>query len=228
MGDRRDPCLYFALTRDVALGDVVHLRDLLLARGHDVRLLERVEGGIEFGGCRSIRWQTLDAGDSVVVTPAGTFKAALDTVIIRHVPEAAYWDDLNQFAVEVCGAFTAAELADVCDGLGQCLGLLENTIHNRGGSEADETVPEVDANIFAGFAFMQAVRAFTTPQPLWPDAVTVRLFECWRCGAAMPHSRYATYRGRPTFCGLLRQYVMGDNPCCVVCQQGLIYGRGGR
>ena len=225
MGD--SPALHFALLRCISLGDIDCLRELLLARGHhDARLLDRYGGGIEFGDSnRGIRWPVIGASADALSVSEGAFEASLATVAFRPEPGAAYWSCANRFAVEVYGAFTARELADLSEGLVMCLGLAENTLRNRGAIEVADTDFEVDANLFAGFQYCEAVQAFTAPRLATRQSPTTeRLFECWMCTTRTAYYNFNTHGGAPTFCGLLRSYTVDTVPCCIVCQSMMIFG----
>ena len=195
--------LKFAKTRELTLGDVIRLRDGLLAKGYDVTLLDRCEGGIDFrndvGSHKDLRFSGLE-GIGVsghLDTATLQFAVPLQTVISKFVTSSPPAFEGNELRLKLTNNFSLREIRDVQDCVESSFGAIPDVINNRRFEDWSAALISKDdsadaVNIYLGFNLQSAISKWTTlaPRPAH-DEEEAHLFKCWKCKSRYSYLSYS-------------------------------------
>jgi hypothetical protein len=240
-------------TRELALKDMLVLRDGLLAKGYDVTLLDRCEGGIDFGGNtgleKDLRFtrglKDIGAGGHYLDPETLQFAAPLETVIAQFASSSPPFCESNELRLKLKSGFSRKEIGDVQECVERVFGAVPDVIYNRRFDDcsvvrtSNDDSPD-NVNIYLGFDLEKAVGRWTTPRPEWPNIRVERLFKCWNCKSRKPCSSFSHAKashfdeydlkfgcdewGDTTFFGLLGRFHLGhEYPCCDICYSKLTH-----
>ena len=222
--------LRFALRRSINLGDLRKFRDFLSNKGHDVALLRKCEGGIDFSpkriGGKDLRW----GGFSCIGVDATgkSFVNNESTIVSEHVLGLEEWHcdnniriRLKQLGVE---KFSADEVYDIRVGMVACLGVTDNVIYNRT-EKRFVVLPDDksrDVNMFLEYNLQLEIERWTIALPQLPQITEERLFQCWHCKEDRPAFVFdvddeAVSNHDSSFYRVLECFVNSTAPCCSDC-----------
>ena len=228
--------LRFALTRSVTLRNIVELRDFLRDSGHNVSLLKRAQGGVDFSsqqsGGKDIRWPRRfeNIGIAIGVADEYEFVKPLSTIACEYEQGMPSWHPENSIEVrmkELGGkSFSEKEKCDFCRGMVNCLGVMDSEIYNR--SEHRFKILESDkrreVNLFLEYDGEKETRTWTIQCPDYEDCHDERLFKCWRCQLYQKEWEFDSERieiSHERFYAVLETYVNSYVTCCTSCVRDL-------
>ena len=200
----------FTLTRSILLSDLLTFRDFLVSKGHEVGLLNRHEGGIDFSpqqeGGKDLRWD----GFSAIGTIAREY--------LKGLPE---WHRDNNMRIKFFGfeKFSEDERCDIREGMVKCMGVIDNVIYNRT-KERFVVLSEDESryvDIFLEFDRERELQRWTVASPHDPDTEEERLFQCWRCKEDKAEFQFDVNEESNSFYIVLEGFVTSNVPCCLDC-----------
>lgn len=217
--------LRFALTRSIRLRDIVAFCDFLGDSGHDVSLLKRAQGGIDFSyqqsGGKDIRWPKFE---NVGVDADGCgFVKPLSTIACEYEEGMPLWHPENSIGMrlkELGGnSFSEQEKCDIRRGMVNCLGVTDNVIYNRDENRFKilQTDGARDVDLFVEYDREKEATTWTVPCPNYGDCYEERLFKCWRCAVYRKEFEFEPRSDGNGFYSVLEDYVNSYVTCCDVC-----------
>ena len=213
----------FTLTRSILLSDLLTFRDFLVSKGHEVGLLNRHEGGIDFSsqqeGGKYLRWHGFSAigrdgsGQNFVHNPSTIAREYL-----KGLPE---WHRDNTMQIDFFGfeKFSEDERCDIREGMVECMGVIDNVIYNRT-KERFVVLSEDESryvDIFLEFDRERELQRWTVFSPHDPDTEEERLFQCWRCKEDKSEHQFDVNEESNSFYIVLEGFVTSNVPCCLDC-----------